>query len=356
MMQTVKPQERNTNLKLYRSVSVSNLAEANKVINNINKNDYVFISLHVAEENDKDYINNTKKLCLELYKKKARIIADISKRTLDKFKCKSFINLYKELHIYAYRFDYGFTLNEIIKLGKEFAIVINASTYLEEDLKKILKSKPKHLLAMHNFYPRKETGLDLSFFINKTLLLRKHNVEVFSFIKGDKALRGPLYEGLLTLEHQRDLAPSEAFNEYKQLNLINGVFLGDLGISSKELNLINKNTSEGIIKLQAKLLDKNLYNKVFTCRYDSPSSLIRVKESREYSCQGKIINPKNCVTRVKGSITIDNKLYKRYSGEIMITKKDYPLDKKVNVVGRVLDSSLDKLKDIKGNTKFTLIK
>jgi len=355
MMPTVNPLE-NTNLKLYRSVSVSNLTEANKVINNIKPNDYVFISLHVAEETNVDYIENTKNLCLSLCKKKAKIIADISKRILDKFKCKSIISLYKELHIYAYRFDYGFSLNEIIKLGKEFPIVINASTYNEDELKKILKSKPKHLLAMHNFYPRKETGLGLPFFVNKTMLLRQNNVEVFSFIKGDKALRGPLYDGLVTLEHQRNLSPSEAFNEYKELNLINGVFIGDLGISEKELNLINKNTSNAVIKLHAKLLDKSLYNKIFTCRYDSPSSLIRVKESREYSCQGKIINPKNCVTRIKGSITIDNKLYKRYSGEIMITKIDYPLDKKVNVIGKVLDNSLDKLKDIKGNIKFTLIK
>ena len=89
-------------------------------------------------------------------------------------------------------------------------------------------------------------------------------------------------------------------------------------------------------------------------RVDSPLSLIRIKESREYSLKGIRVNPINTIKRIKGSITQDNYLYKRYSGEIMITRKDFNKDKKVNVIGKINKDSLillDKI-DVNHNFKF----
>ena len=48
-----------------------------------------------------------------------------------------------------------------------------------------------------------------------------------------------------------------------------------------------------------------------------------------------MIAPANQMDRTRGSVTIDNKAYKRYSGEVQITKKDYPKDERVNVIGTI---------------------
>ena len=73
-----------------------------------------------------------------------------------------------------------------------------------------------------------------------------------------------------------------------------------------------------------------LYNQVFTCRVDSPKWLIRVLESREYSCKGRSVIPENCGERVTGSITIDNENYGRYTGEIQIIRSNLKADDRVN--------------------------
>ena len=78
-----------------------------------------------------------------------------------------------------------------------------------------------------------------------------------------------------------------------------------------------------------------LYGQVFTNRPDSPAWLIRFAESREYSCFGRQVTPKDCLPRTRGSITVDNDGYGRYSGEVQLIRSDLPADGRVNVVGQV---------------------
>ena len=225
-------------MKLYRSVSVSNILEANKVINKIKNRDYVFISLHNQEEVDKNYIQNTSKICEALNNKGAYIIADISKRSLSNLKCKNLTNLKKKLGIYAFRFDYGFSIDEIIKYAKNNPVVVNASTITESELLKI-KKHAKKVIALFNFYPRKETAMDEIQFYLLTYKFKIHQIETFAFIKGDKVTRGPIHEGLVSVESHRNLSPSVSYILYALTNLVSGVFIGDLGLSKKEEDIIN---------------------------------------------------------------------------------------------------------------------
>ena len=50
-----------------------------------------------------------------------------------------------------------------------------------------------------------------------------------------------------------------------------------------------------------------LYEKVWTIREDSPKWIARLNESRGYATIGERIESENCIERVAGSITIDNK-------------------------------------------------
>jgi hypothetical protein len=55
-----------------------------------------------------------------------------------------------------------------------------------------------------------------------------------------------------------------------------------------------------------------------------------------------------------GYITIDNKDYLRYCGELQICKKDLPADKRVNVVGKIVEDELFLIPYIQDATKFML--
>ena len=80
---------------------------------------------------------------------------------------------------------------------------------------------------------------------------------------------------------------------------------------------------------------RGLYGKVFTCRPDSPQGMVRFQESRAYAKAGPPAEPAGCGVRLRGSVTMDNRLYGRYSGEIQLVRQDLPADGRVNVIGRV---------------------
>ncbi|MCQ2792666.1 MAG: MupG family TIM beta-alpha barrel fold protein, partial [Bacilli bacterium] len=181
-------------LPLYFSFSVTSYQMAVKTVKLTHRNDYAFISLHVDEENNSRYVQNAKKICHLLDKHHLKIIADISPRSLKMFKQKSYIALAKMLHLSIFRVDYGLSINEINKLAKQMPIAVNASTMNIDDIKKI-KSINKNIIAIHNFYPRPETGLDLTTFSKMTNAIRALDIPVMAFISSNAFSRGPLYQG-----------------------------------------------------------------------------------------------------------------------------------------------------------------
>ena len=80
-------------------------------------------------------------------------------KTLHQFGCGDLPELAKRLQLWALRIDYGFDRWEIISLAEKMPIVLNASTVTAEDARTIA-GEGREVFAMHNFYPRPETGLD----------------------------------------------------------------------------------------------------------------------------------------------------------------------------------------------------
>ena len=75
-----------------------------------------------------------------------------------------------------------------------------------------------------------------------------------------------------------------------------------------------------------------------------------------YSCPGEIIEPKNCVTRFRGAITVDNSGYGRYSGEIMMIRENLTEDPRVNVIGHVPENAWLLMDSIRRGQKFALVR
>jgi hypothetical protein len=152
--------------------------------------------------------------------------------------------------------------------------------------------------------------------------------------------------------------PSAAFVDLSQRFGLDGIFLGDPGISEREAARIERYCRENVISVPAELDEKYalLYDRVFTCRVDSPKWLVRFQESRTYSCQGRTVEPENCVARQRGAITIDNCRYGRYSGEVMMIRQDLGADSRVNVIGHVAENGFLLMDNIRRGQKFTLVR
>lgn len=315
----------------------------------------IFLSLHISEEFSPDYVAKVREMCTFLVELGYRIIADVSVKTVAQFGQPDLVRLARELGVWALRVDYGFSVEEIAALAAHLPVVLNASTTTPEDARRIA-SAGELVMAMHNFYPRPETGLDPDFFRTSTQALQQAGLKVLAFIPGDNLLRGPLHLGLPTLEHHRNLPPSVAFAELAIQYGVDGIFLADPGISEGELARIRRFCSDGVLEIPAQLdeMGQNLYHRVFTCRPDSPAWMVRFAESREYSCFGAQIQPWNCVERRLGSITVDNLSYGRYSGEVQMLRGDFPADPRVNVVGHVAPPYLPLALCVKRGASFAL--
>ena len=315
----------------------------------------IFLSLHISEEFSADYTEKVREMCAFLVELGYRIIADVSVKTVAQFGQPDLVRLAREMGLWALRVDYGFSVEEIAALAAHIPVVLNASTTAPEDAARIAQAG-ELVMAMHNFYPRPETGLDEAFFRASTQALQQAGLKVLAFIPGDTVLRGPLHLGLPTLEHHRTLPPSAAFAELALRYGVDGVFLADPGISERELHRIRRLCEEGVLEIPAQLDETGweLYDRIFTCRADSPAWLVRFAESREYSCFGPCIAPWNCVERTLGSITVDNQRYGRYSGEVQLLRTSFPADERVNVIGQVQEAWHVMTGCIRNGQKFVL--
>ena len=68
------------------------------------------------------------------------------------------------------------------------------------------------------------------------------------------------------------------------------------------------------------------------------------------------MEPENCVPRSRGTITMDNRNYGRYSGEIMMIRQDLPADHRVNVIGCIPENAHLLMDHIRRGQKFTLVR
>lgn len=296
----------------------------------------VFLSLHISEEFSPGYCRRAEEICGWLSRKGYRVIGDVSTKTVDQFSQPDLVRLAEALGLWALRVDYGFSEEEIAALARRLPIVLNASTTDPAAARRIARGAVK-VMAMHNFYPRPETGLDDQFFRESTQALREAGIPVLAFIPGDRELRGPLRLGLPTLERHRGLPPSACFADLAIRFGVEEIFVGDPGVSPRELDRIQRFCRDGVLEIPARLEGDAaaLYGKPFTNRVDSPAQLVRFAESRTYSCFGGAVEPKNCVERRRGSVTLDNSRYSRYSGELQLVLRDLPADERVNVIGHV---------------------
>ena len=340
--------------KIGYSVYLSNFSKVKQKLPSLySDGSYVFISMHIAEEMDEHYLDDIRDMTGYIRDIGFRIICDVSRHTFDFLDYDSLAELRNDLGIDMLRIDYGFSIEEINLMLEQMPLCLNASTVSAEELES-LNGSDNEVLFMHNFYPHTDTGLDRNSYLKINSMIESYGYKTISFISSDINLRGPVYDGLVTLEKHRFKSPYFQALDYYLNYGQEIVFVGDSILSDESNEKILDFIGNGVIELPVSVEEEYNYicDRIFTIRRDSPEGLKRLQESREYSRAGQAVKPCNTVARTAGSITVDNELYKRYSGEVMICKEDYRPDRRVNVAGRLCDPEMLELLDNRRKIRF----
>lgn len=319
----------------------------------------IFTSLHIPEDDTSKTLAVLKEITAVMNERGIELITDVSSGTLTQYNVEkeSTTHFFKDLGVKSLRIDYGFSFEEMKNLSKAFNIVLNASIIDEDYCNKLDKVglNPSDITVCHNFYPRENTGLERTFFLERNKYLKEKGFSVMAFISGNQEKRGPVYAGLPTLEEHRYMDPLEAYLDLTTNYLVDEVLIGDISVSENSLKRLMKWVKDEVLLLPVKVtseenLTENFYS-VHSNRKDVAADVVRASQSR-IDLKGVTIQPTNCILRKTGSVTIDNSRYGRYSGEIQITKKDLPADNRVNVLAQVNEKNIGLIHYIGPGGKF----
>lgn len=307
-----------------------------------------FTSLHITEQDPREGARFLEEVAGAARDLELRLIADVSPRAFQAMGA-SPGNLmpFARLGLRGIRVDFGYSVEDMAAMTREesgLAVVINASTATRVTLAALAAAGMdfSRVEAGHNFYPRPETGLSLMFLREKAELLRQYALPVWAFVPSQAGRRAPLYQGLPTVEAHRNLAVARAAAELLASGVVDTLVLGDPRASETELEELASVWLGGSVPLEIELaegISAAERDLVFAAshenRLDAAARVIRSATSRSYASAGSAILPRPAEPRPAYSVTVDNSLYLRYSGELQITLRDLPPDPRVNVAGRV---------------------
>lgn len=268
----------------------------------------------------------------------------------------------------AVRLDYGFGPQEVAALTRNpegLRIVLNTSTVTPAFIAQALAADARadRLESCHNYYPRPETGLPVSGLISSSRTFTAQGLRVSAFIPGSGGRRGPIFAGLPTVERHRSLPAARAAIELWATGAVDSVLFGDPYASLEELEAVaHVSHLQPAIPLRVHVLpDLSEMERQVALgpnhrnREDPAEFVIRSTTSRAYATRGPGIAPRATLPRLRGTVTIDNHDYLRYSGELQIALLDLPADQRVNVVGEVIPEDLALLAYIGPGQTFVLL-
>lgn len=318
----------------------------------------IFTSLHIPEDDASKYKERLIHLGKLAVAYSMTLMVDFSGDALERagFSLDKLQEL-KGIGVTGLRADYAITNQQIAQMSRQITVGLNASTLTESDLKalKDYGADFSKLEAWHNYYPRPETGLDEIWLKEKNEWLATNNLRVAAFVPGNAQLRGPLEQGLPTLEAQRYGHPLASTWELENRYVVDDVYIGDPGLKQETFAQWLAFEKEKTVQLYVQPVNDKYDSLLFRRhmnRLDEARDVIRSADARFQEV--KDIYPENTVERCCGAVTLDNQKYSRYMGELQIIKRRLPADEKVNVVGQVVKEDLALLKLIGPGTYFEL--
>lgn len=320
----------------------------------------IFTSLHIPEDDVSKYGDRLMSLLKMVRSRNLKLMIDISGDALKHIGLS--IDNPKDIFesgISGLRMDYGIEWKAIANLSNYLTVSLNASTLTESDYDQLVKyhANFNNIETWHNYYPRPDTGLDEKWFREKNSWLKSKRFKIVAFAPGDGILRLPLYETLPTLEIHRRQNPLYSSLSLIKNNLVDDVYIGDPGLSNQSFDQFMEYFHNDVLLIHATSTTKKWHSYIYTDhrnRMDVAKDVVRSEQSRLRN-RNDDIQPENTVVRRKGSITLDNNLYKRYKGELQLVKHELPSDTKVNIIGQIIDKDMPLIDFIQGGTKFKIV-
>lgn len=256
------------------------------------------------------------------------------------------LRVFKDMGLFGIRLDNGFTGFEETRmsfneLGLKIELNMSAGTkYIDN----IFSYQPntENILGCHNFYPHRYSGITYDHFMSCNEQFKHYNIRTAAFVSSKSAHFGPwpLNEGLCTLEEHRKLPVQVQAKHLFSTGLIDDVIIANAFASEEELKALSKiDPYKLIFKIE---LEKGIsdierdivLNKLHFRRGDISEYMIRSSKHRVKNPENGF-EPFNTRDIKRGDITIDNKLYKNYTGELQIALKDMKNYGATNIVGRI---------------------
>ncbi|MGH1815524.1 DUF871 domain-containing protein [Enterococcus casseliflavus] len=318
----------------------------------------IFTSMHIPEDDRSTYRQRLTDLGGFAKDHQLSLMVDISGNALAEagFSIDNLAEL-REIGVTGLRMDYAIDNQQIAAFSKEMTISLNASTLTEKDIRELQAygADFTRLEAWHNYYPRPETGLDVGWFQEKNRWLKAQGFFVQAFVPGDAKKRGPLFQGLPTLERHRNWSPFAAAIDLLATGSVDAVYIGDGMVSEKSAQQFATYLEEARIVLRVEDLGSTYFEHVLgnhQNRYDEARDVLRSADARFNDVPE--VKPELRQERPVGAVTIDNQEYLRYMGEIQVCKRPLPADPKVNRAAQVIPADLPLIQQIKAGMRFKL--
>lgn len=273
------------------------------------------------------------------------------------------LKLFQEMGLYGIRLDNGFSGREESAMsynpyGLKIELNMSAGTkYIDN----IFSYRPngENILGCHNFYPHKYSGISFEHFMKCNRHFKEYGIHTAAFVSSPTAKYGPwpVQEGLCTLEEHRNQPIDVQAKHLFSTGLIDDVIVANAFASEPELQAVSRVNSDypafkvhlepGISDIEREIV----LNRPHFSRGDLSDYIIRSSKSRaEYHGQG--FEPFHTVDIRRGDITIDNRLYQHYTGELQIALKDRKNEGNVNVVGKIDEDEIFLIDTIQSWQKF----
>lgn len=328
---------------------------------------FLFTSLHIPEVDYHGKIDEIRKTLTVARNCGFHVIADVSPLTFELFGATvDDLSILASFGIKTLRLDYGFSIEQTVMISCNrhgIAIELNASTLSARRIQELLVAgvPGERLRACHNFYPKPYTGLTINDYERKNRMINDFGLPCSAFVPSSAGRRGPLFEGVPTIEAHRYINAVSAAKCFLYEGSADRILFGDAYASADELAGVAALRPDivEVTYLPDKMLSAAeqaiIAHDCYTSRADSPEYVVRAAESRMLGKISASVETGNSnIARKAGSITIDNNELGRYSGELNICLTELPPDKRVNVIGYVCTDDLPLLKFIRPGSKFRL--
>lgn len=303
-----------------------------------------FTSLQIPEESRDGLRFSAKKLLSSCKKYGMDLVMDVGPDTAERLGCRSLYDL-QNWGVTHIRLDDGYSPQQAAELSHTFQIVFNASTVSFAEITGWRKAGADltRFTACHNYYPKPWTGLPLADVAQVNRQLKTYGFRTMAFIPGDGMLRGPLYEGLPTVEAHRRRA--DIIQNALELFIdaaCDTVLVGDVSLSEKSWDAW-ADLSRGFVSLPVELDRRYRYlaETIHHDRRDSSDCVFRSVESRRIPVPDRgLLQPAKETACSAGDILLSNTGFLRYEGELEIARVPLPPDPRINVIGRVKEEAL----------------